>query len=92
MLQFQWNSIKAKANITKHGVSFDEATTVFRDPLSITIGDPFHSIDEERFVQIGRSCQNRLLVVVHTDRGDRIRIISARPASRKERKNYEEGS
>jgi uncharacterized protein len=84
------NGIETRANLVKHGVSFDEASTVFQDSLSITISDPLHSEDEERFVVIGYSCQNRLLVVVHTDRGDRIRIISARPASRKERRTYEE--
>jgi uncharacterized DUF497 family protein len=91
-LQFEWHSEKAKSNLAKHGVSFDEASTVFQDPLSITIGDPLHSDDEDRFVQIGHSCNNRLLVVVHADRGGRARIISARLATRRERRNYEENA
>ncbi len=89
-LQFEWDPIKARSNIAKHGVSFDEASTVFQDAMSIVIGDPLHSVDEERFVLLGQSCRNRLLVVVHTERGNRIRLISARPANRKERKYYEE--
>ncbi|MBM4020049.1 MAG: BrnT family toxin [Planctomycetes bacterium] len=88
-LAFEWDANKARANRAKHGVSFDEASTAFGDPLSITISDPLHSEDEERFVLIGRSLRNRLLVVVHTERGDRIRIISARPATRSERLRYE---
>ena len=91
-LQFEWDSTKARSNIAKHRVSFDEASTVFQDGLSITISDPLHSANEERFVMIGHSCRNRLLVVVHVERGDRIRIISARAATRRERRNYEEGS
>ena len=89
-LQFEWDPEKARTNVAKHGVSFDEASTVFRDPLSIAIGDPLHSEDEDRLVLIGSSCRNRLLVVVHTERGDRIRIISARPATTRERLRYEE--
>jgi len=89
-LLFEWDPKKARNNLAKHGISFDEASTVFRDPLSITISDPLHSEDEERFVLTGCSCRNRLLVVVHTERGDRIRIISARPATRSERLRYEE--
>lgn len=89
-LVFEWDQNKAKSNLAKHGVLFDEASTVFKDKLSITIGDPIHSDDEDRFVVIGCSYRNRILVVVHTDRGDRIRIISARPATRRERIYYEE--
>lgn len=89
-LTFEWNTHKARGNRAKHGVSFDEAATAFRDPLSITIGDPLHSEDEKRFVLIGYSFRNRLMVVVHTERGGRIRIISARPATRRERLRYEE--
>ena len=91
-LVFEWDHQKAKTNLAKHGVSFDEACTVFKDEMSITIGDPLHSDDEDRFVVIGRSFRNRILVVVHTDRGDRIRIISARSATRKERIHYEENA
>jgi uncharacterized protein len=89
-LLFEWDPNKARLNVKTHGVSFDEASTAFRDPLSQTIDDPLHSEDEERFVLIGRSIQRRLLVVVHTERGDRIRIISARLATKRERFRYEE--
>lgn len=91
-LHFEWDSAKAKSNIAKHGVSFDEATTAFQDALSIAINDPLHARGEARFVLIGHSYQNRLLVVVHTERSDRIRIISARQATRAERKRYEENA
>jgi len=89
MLIFEWDPQKAKSNIEKHGVSFEEASTAFQDTLSLAIDDPLHSIDEERVVLIGISNKNRLLVVVHTERGDNIRIISARKATKEERKNYE---
>ncbi len=80
-LLLEWDPRKARRNLTIHGVSFDEASTAFQDPLSKTIADPLHSEDEERFVLLGHSHRNRLLVVVHTERGDRIRLISARLAS-----------
>jgi len=89
MLIFEWEPQKAKSNLKKHGVSFEEASTAFQNTLSLTIDDPLHSIDEVRVVLIGMSNKNRLLVVVHTERGDNIRIISARKATKKERKNYE---
>ncbi|MBW2331114.1 MAG: BrnT family toxin [Deltaproteobacteria bacterium] len=89
-LLFEWDQKKARLNSKKHGISFDEASTAFRDPLSRTIDDPLHSDDEECFVLIGESVRRRLLVVVHTERGDRIRIISARLATNKERFRYEE--
>ena len=89
MLIFEWDDRKAKQNIQKHGISFEEATTVFGDPFSITIYDPLHSKEEDRFVILGMSNKNRILVVVHTERNDRIRIISARKATKKERKQYE---
>ena len=91
-LLFEWDRNKAQQNIKKHGISFEEATTVFGDPLSLTIRDPLHSIGDERFVIIGYSYKYRLLVVVHSERGNRIRIISARRATRQERKTYEEGT
>jgi len=91
-LSFEWNEQKARTNLAKHGVSFEEATTVFGDPLSLTIPDPAHSQTEARSVILGHSYRQRLLVVMHTERGDNIRIISARPASRRERKNYEENN
>jgi uncharacterized protein len=89
--EFEWEPTKAASNQLKHGVSFAEAATVFFDPLSITVPDPLHSIGEDRFVITGMSYQRRHLVVVHADRGDRIRIISARPATPSERKKYESG-
>jgi len=89
MLIFEWDPQKAKSNLIKHGVSFEEASTAFQDTLSLTIDDSLHSIDEDRVVLIGMSNKNRLLVVVHTERGDNIRIISARKATKEERKNYE---
>ena len=89
---FEWDPKKALRNLKTHGVSFDEASTVFRDPISITIPDPLHSEDKDRFVLLGYSHRNRLLVVAHTDRGDRTRIISGRPATRKERLLYEENA
>jgi len=86
----EWDSNKARKNRHKHGVAFEEAATVFTDPLSSTIPDPLHSDDEDRFIIIGQSIQRRLLVVVHTDRGENIRIITARVANAHERKTYEE--
>jgi uncharacterized DUF497 family protein len=78
------------ANLAKHGVGFEGASTIFRDPLSLTIPDPEHSLSEERYITMGRAVTGKLLVVVHTERGDNIRIINARRASRRERKVYEE--
>ena len=92
MLLFEWDPNKAKENLKIHGVSFDEASTAFRDTLSLAIYDPLHSDEEDRFVLIGNSHKDRLLVVVHTERGDNIRVISARKASKKERKQYEENA
>jgi uncharacterized DUF497 family protein len=89
---FEWDPDKAEANFAKHGVTFAEATTVFGDPLSITIRDPGHSWAEQRFVDVGVSHAGRLLVVSYTERGVRIRIISAREATRAERTKYEEDS
>lgn len=87
--RFEWDELKAEQNIENHGVSFEEASTVFGDPLSSTIFDEVHSTYEDRYIDIGRSAQDRLLVVVYTERGDRIRIISARLATAQERKQYE---
>lgn len=87
---FEWDEEKAKANLKKHRVSFDEATTVFVDPLSITIFDPDHSENEQRYIDIGSSGKNRVLVVVYTERGTNIRIISCRKATSLERKLYKE--
>ena len=90
-MQFEWHTAKAAENLAKHEVSFEEAATVFRDTLSATGADPDHSVGEERFITFGVSTSGRLLVVAHTERGDTIRIISARPATPGERKIYEEG-
>ena len=89
-LHFEWDPRKGNSNVARHGVSFREAATVFGDPLSLTIRDPLHSEREDRFVTIGESDRGRHLVVVHTDRADHIRIISARRPTRRERKQYEE--
>lgn len=90
--EFEWDAEKAEANLLKHGVSFEEAATVFFDPLSLTIPDPLHSADENRFVTTGVSDRQRQLVVIHAEHGERIRIISARLPTPGERKNYESGS
>jgi uncharacterized DUF497 family protein len=89
-LTIEWDDKKATQNLQKHGVSFEEAATVFSDPLSLTIDDPLHSDQEDRFVILGLSSQQRLLVVVHAEQEDTIRIISARQATPRERANYEE--
>ncbi|NWF75574.1 MAG: BrnT family toxin [Nitrospirae bacterium] len=83
MLLFEWDTDKARKNIKIHGVSFDEASTAFRDALSLTIHDPLYSDEEDRFILIGNSYKNRLLVVVHTERGNKIRIISVKKATKK---------
>lgn len=88
---FEWDENKANKNISKHGVSFDEASTVFDDSLYVDFYDPDHSEDEERYLIIGRSDRGRLLIVSYTERGKCIRIISAREATRSERETYEEG-
>jgi hypothetical protein len=90
--EFEWDTEKAESNLQKHDVSFEEAATVFFDPLSLTIPDPLHSDEENRFVTTGLSNQQRQLVVVHSERDDRIRIISARLATSGERKKYESGN
>ena len=92
MILFEWDPNKAKKNIKIHDVSFDEASTSFKDTLSLTIYDPLHSDEEDRLVLIGNSYKNRLLVVVHTERKNRTRIISARKTTKNERKQYEENA
>lgn len=87
-MDFEWDDAKAAYNLKKHGVSFTEASSVFYDLLSVNFDDPDHSDEEERFIIIGQSSGGRLLFVAHTDRGDRIRIISARPLLSKERRLY----
>ncbi len=91
-LFFGWDPKKARSNVRKHNVTFHEAASVFRDVLSSTINDPLHSADESRSVTIGRSDLDRTLVVVHSEESETIRIISARLATRCERKEYEEGT
>ena len=87
---FEWNSKKAEVNLKKHGVSFEEAESIFSDPLSLTVSDPLHSEKENRFIITGFSDKRRQLVVVHTDRNDKIRIISARLATPGEKRKYEQ--
>ena len=88
-LTFEWDPAKAAANAQKHGVTFEEAATSFGDPMSITIPDPEHSEAEDRSIHLGLSYRNRLLVTVFTERDDRIRVISSRTATRRERDDYE---
>ena len=89
-MRFAWDPEKAKANLKNHKISFEEAQTVFDDPLYVIFADPDHSIEESRFLIIGESTKNRLLVVSYTERPPASRLISARKATRAERKNYEE--
>jgi uncharacterized DUF497 family protein len=91
-MEFEWDESKADSNLKKHGVSFPEAATVFGDPLAITFFDPDHSEAEDRFLTIGLSAAGRVVILSHTDRGEKIRIISAREATRSERKGYEDGT
>ena len=91
-LRFEWDEEKGKANLKKHRIDFDEAATVFNDPFSITIHDPDHSADEQRYIDIGSSAAGRVLVVVYTERGSKIRIVSCRKATSTERKLYEENN
>lgn len=88
-MQFEWDLAKAVDNASKHGVEFTEAMTVFGDPLEVVIPDPDHSVGERRFLSVGLSSAGRLLVVAYTERQQRIRLISAREATARERKNYE---
>lgn len=88
---YEWDPAKAAANLNKHRVSFEEAASVFLDPAALTFLDPDHSDEEEREITIGRSARRRVLFVAHSERDDRIRIISARRATRRERRQYEEG-
>ena len=90
--EFEWDVNKAEANLRKHEVSFNEASTVFADPLSMLMPDPDHSVGEQRHLVLGISSAGRLLVVSHAERSPRTRLISARPATRNERKQYEQGT
>ena len=89
-IDFEWDPNKAARNVRKHGVTFENAATVFQDDLSITVPDPDHSTAEERFITVGMSSQNRLLMVSHAERDDHIRIISARELTPREKRQYEE--
>lgn len=91
-LEFEWDPRKASANLAKHGVSFEEAATVFGDPLGLVVRDPRHSEDEERYVLLGASARRRLLAVMYTERRPAIRIISSRATTRRERRDYEEAN
>jgi hypothetical protein len=89
---FEWDDEKSKSNRAKHRVSFEEAVTVFGDPLAVTFFDPDHSEFEDRFITFGYTANNRLIVVAHADRDEVVRLISARPVTRRERKQYEKGT
>ncbi|HBL14498.1 MAG TPA: hypothetical protein DD379_24545 [Cyanobacteria bacterium UBA11162] len=90
-MKFEWDENKAAKNLSKHKVSFDEAKTVFNDPFYIDFYDPDHSEEEDRYLIVGQSAQGRLLIVSYTERGNSVRLISAREATRYERRVYEEG-
>ncbi len=90
-MQFEWDPTKVAANLARHGVSFEEASSVFGDPLATTVPDPDHSVGEERFLTTGLSNQQRVLIVWHTEGEDMIRIIGAREATPRERRTYESG-
>ncbi len=90
-LVFEWDEVKAKANFKKHKVSFEEGKTIFNDPLLFTFPDNKHSADEERYVNVGLSANGRILILTHTERQGKIRIISCRKATPRERSFYEEG-
>jgi len=91
MIEIVWSEKKNRLNISNHRVTFSEAGTIFDDPLQISMNDPDHSFDERRYITIGVSEQNRLLIVAHTFDNDKIRIIKARKPTRRERRNYEKG-
>ena len=90
-MTFEWSARKAAENLKKHGLSFEDATSVFLDPLAITFPDPDHSAEERREITIGTTMRTQVIFISHCERGEQIRIISARPATRSERKQYEEG-
>jgi hypothetical protein len=91
-LKFEWNPTKAARNLQRHRVSFEEAATIFNDPFAATVADPDHSSDEDRFLIVGMSDRRRLLILSYAERGDRIRIISARTLTTYERQQYEEAN
>ena len=89
-LTFEWDEVKAKENLKKHGVNFEEGKTIFNDSFLFTFPDIEHSVNEERYINIGLSANGRILIVIHTERQEKIRIISCRKATARERKFYEE--
>ena len=89
-MKFEWDEAKARANLAKHDVAFDEAKTIFDDPLYVDFYDPDHSLDERRYIIIGVSSEGGVLIVSYTERNDTVRIINARPVTRTERETYEE--
>ncbi len=89
-MQFEWEPEKDRDHLARHGISFDEASTVFGDPFAVTIDDPDHSTEERRFVTTGYSTRQRIIIVVHTDRDDSVRLISAREVTPAERRVYEQ--
>ena len=91
-MEFEWDTDKAARNIERHGVSFPEAATVFDDDFSVAVPDPDHSFEEQRFIIVGASHRKKLLVVAYAERGERIRIITARELTRREREDYEQGN
>lgn len=91
-MNFEWDPVKARNNRRKHRVSFQEAATVFGDPLAVTYSDPDHSLSEQRFVTVGMSSADQVLIVAHADRNENVRIMSARKTTQYERKHYEEKS
>jgi uncharacterized DUF497 family protein len=90
-LAFEWDEVKAKENLKKHEVGFEEGKTIFNDPFLFTFPDIEHSADEERYINIGLSANGRILIVTHTERQEKIRIVSCRKATARERRFYEEG-
>lgn len=90
-MEFQWDQQKAKSKLSKHGISFEEAQTVFDDPLYVDFYDPDHSEDEDRYIIVGESLNSRVLLVSYTERGDKIRLISARQVTKQELLAYQEG-
>lgn len=89
-MEFEWDSGKATTNKRKHGITFQEAATVFGDPLAITFNDPDHSVDEQRFLTFGTTKAGKMVIVSHTESSSKMRMISARSMTRQERKIYEE--
>ena len=90
-MQFEWDENKGRQNLSKHGVSFEEATTIFDDPLYVDFYDPDHSENEERYLIVGQSNRGRILILSYTERGNKIRLISVREVTPQERKTYEQG-